>query len=121
LSDPDAEVREAACEAWGKQPGAETVAVLGGVLTGDIDLDVRLAAARALGRSKDPAAVTVLGEALEDRDPAMQYRAMLSLRKVTGKDFGVDVNRWQQYVRGETPKTEEPFSMAERFGKMFYD
>ena len=38
--------------------------------------------------------------------------AVLSLKKVTGKDFGNDVNRWQQYVRGETPP---PPSWGERF------
>lgn len=125
LGDPDAGVRMAACEAWGKRTDAEAAAILGGVIGGDIDLDVRLAAARALGRSKDPAAVTALGEALEDRDPAMQNRAMLSLAKVTGKDFGGDARRWQQYVRGELPESQQPVSVVERFGErfgeMFYD
>ena len=121
LSDPDVGVRTAACEAWGKRDDAEAAAILSGVLSGDIDLDVRLAAARALGRSKDPAAVTALGEALADKDPAMQNRAMLSLAKVTGKDFGSDAKRWQQYVQGELPKAQQPVSVAERLGGMFYD
>ncbi|MEE8451667.1 MAG: HEAT repeat domain-containing protein [Thermoguttaceae bacterium] len=121
LDDPDAGVRTAACEAWGNRTDAEAAAILSGALSGDIDLDVRLAAARALGKSKDPAAVTALGEALEDRDPAMQNRAMLSLAKVTGKDFGGDAKRWRQYVRGELPEAQRPVSVVERLGGMFYD
>jgi len=119
LGDPDAGVRVAACEAWGQRSDAEAASILGGALSGDIELDVRLAAARALGRSKDPAAITALGEALEDKDPAMQHRAMLSLAQVTGKEFGGDAKRWQQYVRGEPPEAQPPVSVAERFGGMF--
>jgi len=118
LDDPDIEVRTAACEAWGHRGGAEAASVLGGVLDGDLDTDVRLAAARALGRSKDPAAVAALGRALEDNDPALQYRAVLSLRKVTGENFGNDVSRWQQYVAGQVPKPAEAPSLAERLREM---
>jgi hypothetical protein len=57
-----------------------------------------------------------LGEALADTDPAMQYRAVLSLKQITGKDLGDDVHRWQQYVKGELP--EEP-SWAERIRRLF--
>ena len=65
--------------------------------------DVRLAAAKALGETRNPAAVPALGEALADADPAMQYRAVLSLKQATGKDLGNSVDRWQQYVKGEQP------------------
>jgi hypothetical protein len=115
----DADVRVAACEVLGKRGGAEATAVLAGLLGGDVDADVRLAAARALGEGKDPAAVAALGRALEDTDPAMQYRAVLSLQTVTGKDFGNDVNQWRQYVKGETPKPAQPVSIAERLRQMF--
>ena len=56
---------------------------------------------------------------LRDKDPAMQYRAVLSLRELTGKDFDGDVTRWQQYVRGEVPKTREPILTAERLRRLF--
>jgi len=119
LSDTDADVRVMACEAWGKRGDAEAAKVLAGALAGDSDSDVRLAAARALGRIKDPAAVAALGEALTDKDPAMQYRAVQSLRESTGKDFGNDVQRWQQYVRGELPAPSRSSSFAERLRQMF--
>jgi len=119
LNDPEVDVRVAACHAWAKRGGPEAVRVLSGLLGGDVDSEVRLAAAQALGQTRDPAAVAALGKALEDSDPAMQYRAVLSLRKITGEDFGNDVNQWRQYVKGETPKPARPVSIADRFRHMF--
>jgi HEAT repeat protein len=116
LSDADAHVRVAACDAWGKRNDAQAVQLLAGALSGDVDADVRLAAAKALGETKGPEAAKALGEALSDADPAMQYRAVLSLKKVTGKDLGNDVNRWQQYVQGEPAP---PPTLAERFWQLF--
>jgi HEAT repeat protein len=117
LSDADTQVRVSACEAWGKRGDAPAVTLLSDALRSDVDADVRLAAAKALGESKNREAVTALGEALGDSDPAMQYRAVLSLQQVTGKDLGNDVNRWQQYVKGEVP--EPTPSLAERFRRLF--
>lgn len=119
LSDPDAEVRVAACEIWGDRGDAEATALLAEVLDRDADVDVRLAAAAALGESENPAAAAALGLALEDRDPAMQYRAVLSLRRLTGKNFGNDVNRWRQYVAGRLPEPASPPSIAERLRQVF--
>jgi len=118
IGDADPLVRAAACEALGRRGGTESVKLLGETLRGDVDADVRLAAAMALGETKNPEAVAPLGEALADSDPAMQYRAVLALRRVTGKDLGNDVERWQQYVRGELP--DRTPSLAERlFGGWF--
>lgn len=119
VNDSDSDVRVAACEGWGKRGGPEAVEILSSTLGSDVDADVRLAAARALGQTGDPGAVAALGEALEDRDPAMQYVAVQSLRNVTGKDFDGDVSRWRQYVRGETPGPRKPVSIAERLRGMF--
>lgn len=117
LADGDAHVRAVVCEAWGKQGDAEGMKLLSDTLRSDVDADVRLAAARALGETKNPQAVPALSEALSDNDPAMQYRAVLSLQKVTGKDLGNDVERWRQYVKGEQP-TWTP-SLAERIRRWF--
>ncbi len=117
LSDADTHVRVATCEAWGKRGDAQAVQILSGALRSDVDADVRLAAAKALGETKGPEAVAALGEALGDSDPAMQYRAVLSLQRVTGKNLGNDVNRWQQYVKGELP--EPTPSLAERIRRLF--
>ena len=118
LADSDTHVRVVACEAWGRHGDAQTVKLLSDMLRTDVDADVRLAAAKALGETKNAEAVAALGEALSDADPAMQYRAVLSLQKVTGKDLGNDVGRWQQYVKGQQPTATSP-SLAERFFRLF--
>jgi HEAT repeat protein len=113
MNDPDLSARVAACEAWGRHHDEQAVDLLAAAMSGDADSDVRLAAARALGETKSPAAVKPLGDALNDADPALQWRAVQALKRITGKDLGNDVNRWQQYVRGETPS---PPTLAERLG-----
>ena len=117
LGDADTHVRVVACEAWGKHGDAQAVKLLSEALRSDVDADVRLAAAKALGETKNREAVAALGDALADADPAMQYRAVLSLQQVTGKDLGDDVNRWQQYVKGEQP--EPTPSWAEHIRRLF--
>ena len=117
LSDVDVQVRIAACESWGKRGDDGAVKLLVESLRSDVDIDVRLAAAKALGETRNQAAVEALGEALEDSDPAMQYRAVLSLQQATGKDLGNDVYRWQEYVKGEIP--EPTPTLAERLRRMF--
>jgi HEAT repeat protein len=112
LKDPDAEVRVTACETLGRRKGSAAVSGLADTLKTDLDKDVRLAAARALGETKDPTAREPLGAALDDPDPAMQYRAVMSLRLVTGQNFGNDVARWKAYVKGEPPA--KPVSIANR-------
>jgi HEAT repeat protein len=114
LKDPDADVRVAACDALARRKGPVAVAGLTETLKSDLDKDVRLAAARALGETKDPAAREALGVALDDPDPAMQYRAVMSLRQVTGQNFGNDVARWRAYVKGEPPPKAKPVSIANR-------
>jgi len=119
LKDSDSDVRVRACDLLAKNLDAAAVTALSETLTGAVDHDVRLAGARALGEAKDPAAVRALGVALEDPDPAMQYRAVTSLQKVTGKDLGSDVERWRQYVKGEPPPTSPPTSVADRLKQLF--
>ena len=80
--------------------------------------EMRLAAAQALGETKNPAAIGALGDALNDSDPAMQYRAVLSLKQATGKDFGDSVDRWQQYVKQQRPQGSAS-SLAERDRSVF--
>jgi HEAT repeat protein len=116
MGDPDFEVRTAACRALGKRHDEEAVQLLSVAMMSDVESDVRLTAARALGETQNPAAVKSLGDALNDNDPAMQYSAMTSLMKVTNKDLGYNVERWQQYVRGENPA---PQTLAERMRQWF--
>jgi HEAT repeat protein len=119
LNDSIPDVRIAACEGWSQVGGPDASRQLAGTLSSDVDFDVRLAAAKALGTTGDPTAVAVLGSALEDRDPAMQFQAVQSLRELTGKDLGNDVNRWRQYVNRELPDGDHSVSIAERLRAQF--
>ena len=124
VKDPDPEVRVAVCEAWGNRlaAGGKAAAppsdiaiaskILGDSLSGDTNIDVRLAAAHALGSVKDPRTVGTLSIALKDPDPALQLRAVASLKEVSGKDFGNDVSKWQQYAASVAPPPESPSVVA---------
>jgi len=118
LADNDVQVREACCAAWAKRGGDEAVDALTRALASDTNLDVRLAAARALGETRSPRAVAPLGEALSDADPALQFRAVESLRAVSGRDFGDDLGAWQQFAKGGPVDTKTP-SLAERLRNLF--
>ena len=119
LEDDSPDVRAMACDMMGRRGGSQAVRLLSKTVASDINADVRLAATRALGETGDPAAVAGLGVALEDGDPTMQYRAVLSLQKVTHKDYGKDVGLWRQYVKGENPAPPAPTSIAERIRNLF--
>jgi HEAT repeat protein len=120
LQDPDADARVAACEAWGKRgDDPQAAELLAGVLHTDTNHDVRLAAARALGSTRSPQAIAALSDALVEQDPAMQYRAMLSLKDVTGEDLGNNVDRWQQYVKEGHAQPAKPSWLAEQKKKLF--
>jgi HEAT repeat protein len=114
VKDTDADVRMIVCDLWGKRHDADAAQILAGVLSSDSDRDVRMTAARALGHMHDPAAVRALAPALDDTDPAMQYRAMVALRESTGADIGTDpgdVDHWRQYAKNGTMP---PTSWAQR-------
>ncbi|MBN2577913.1 MAG: HEAT repeat domain-containing protein [Pirellulales bacterium] len=119
LKDTDADARVAACEAWGKRGDAQAAHLLAGMLRSDEDHDVRLAAARALGFTHEPEAIAALGEMLMESDPAMQYRAVLSLKQITGEDLGNNVDRWRQYVQEGRAQPAKPSWLAKQAEQWF--
>ena len=118
LTDSNADVRVACCQAWGRRQGSEATKALTQVLSSDTDIDVRLAATRALGEMRDEAAIPALGEALSDTDPALQYRAVQSLKHVSGRDFGSDMNAWREFAKNS--RNAPPPTIAERLRSWFY-
>jgi hypothetical protein len=117
LNDGNAEVRVACCNAWGERGGQAAVSLLAETINRDTDLDVRLAAIRALGRIREPGTVAALTPALEDPNPAVQYRTVQSLRNVYERDLGNDVNAWRQMAAGQTDIA--PPTVAERLRNLF--
>jgi len=118
LQDPDDTVRSTACEVWGERGGAEAVQLLSQRYRSDDDLDVRLRAIRMLGKLEDKDAIPVLAVALEDPDPAVQYRAVAALKQVSGRDLGNDVNAWRAWAADPDADRGE-WSVAETLRKLF--
>jgi HEAT repeat protein len=118
LSDEDEAVRVACCKALGRRAEAASVKSLANSLRADEDIDVRLAAADALGKIKSPEALQAIRVALDDRDPAMQYAGVQSMKSMTGQDYGPDVQAWRQVAAGETPQPTETPTLAERLRRV---
>lgn len=116
LQDDDRGVRRSCCRALGKRGEVAGVPVLAKVIESEEDFDVRMAAVEALGAINSPDAVTALTAALEDRDPAMQFAGVKAMQRVSGKDYGNNVDTWLQYARGGTPTVPEAeeVSVAQR-------
>ncbi len=119
LHDSDSSVRRTACRAWGKRNDQEAVRQLSETLGSDADIEVRIAAARELGHFRDPIAYQALGLALDDKDPALQYRAVESLKRASGKDYGNNLKAWQTFAQGQDPGPEYVPSLAERVRRIF--
>jgi hypothetical protein len=120
LKDSDALVRIAALEAIGTSFEGGTgqlAAFLIDKMQHDTDKDVRLTAVRLLGQKfpyafkERPEHITVersLCEMLNDKVPAVRYETMQSLHRVTGKDYGNNINRWLEYAQSKTLSAEPP-------------
>ena len=118
MQDPNESVRIRACDVWAKRGGEEAVQLLAMRFQTDTDLDVRLRALKMLGELKDAQAIPVLARALEDGDPAVQYRAVASLKQVSGRDLGNDVNAWREWAADPAAHKAE-WSIAEGFRRLF--
>jgi len=118
LQDPSVMGRIKACDVWAKRGGEEAVQLLATRFRTDDELDVRLRALKKLGELKDKQAIPVLAKALEDGDPAVQYRAVAALKQVSGRDLGNDVNAWRAWA-ADPAADRNDWSIAEQFRKLF--
>jgi oligoendopeptidase F len=125
LKDDNAFIRISAVEALGKIFAGEKdnlADVLLNQIKSDTDKDVRIIAIRELGKKiKEPQLnkkITIaLGDSLYDKVLAVRYEAMVSLAKVSEKDYGKDINRWIKYVqnlKGETTELPKERTWAEK-------
>lgn len=115
LDDPSTDVQVFAIEEIAKQGGPDAVSILCEAVQNGSEIDVRLAATRGLANYKDKEVFPALNAALDDTDPALQHRAVESLRVVTGKDFGGDISAWREYVKTGAPPAQKEQSIAEQF------
>lgn len=119
-TDADPDVRVVACEALGERGDPAACQALAQVLGSDTDPDVRLAATRELGKFKnDREAMQALRLALDENNPALQFRAVQSLKDMTGKDYGADMIAWKEFVDGGNPPDPPPATIAERLKKWY--
>ncbi len=116
--DPEPDVRKAAIAALKNRGDQKARMELQGIVSRDTNLDVRLAATRALGNYTDNDVLRALAPALDDKNPAIQYRATKSLRDVTGQDFGEDVLAWKEYIRSKigNPTETKSFDVQQTSG-----
>lgn len=119
LGDSDPMVRRKCCHGLGEKGAVAAIEPLARALREDGDSDVRVAATKALGRMESPEAIRALAAGLQDRDPALQYAAMQSVKQLSGKDFGGDVRSYLQYAQGdEITIDDSEVSVAERLRQL---
>ena len=121
--DADVNVRVEAIREIARLRPPDAVEQLASALQRDTEIDVRLAGARALGgfpvskknSARDRRVLEALALALEDSDPALQYRVLESLRSASGEDFGTDLSAWRTYAQTGAPPNRPSASLAEQF------
>ncbi|MEL6897325.1 MAG: HEAT repeat domain-containing protein, partial [Planctomycetota bacterium] len=105
LEDESIKVQMAACEAMGKRTEPEAGALLAKVVGSSQDHDVRLTAVDSLGSHTGDSVRAALRQAVQKREPAIRITSIASLKRVTGQDFGNDVDAWVAYLDGEPGET----------------
>ena len=110
LNDENVDVQIQCCRGWGKWGTDESVSVLGEVLDNKLAaMDLKIAAIDALQASGRPQGATFLVSLLDKReDPALQYRALEALQKITGQNLLDNQEAWQAYV---AEKIEKPLAV----------
>lgn len=99
LEDPDSLVRLEAARALQRVYSDSAVLPLINRLSRDNEPepDIRAEVARALGQYPRTIVVDSLINALDEYDLTIAYSAMLSLRSLTGQDFGLDRAAWKNW------------------------
>lgn len=112
-SDPEPVLRVQACRALGKVGRPEDSTVLTRVMATDTLEDCRIAAIEAIGnlKSTDPRISRVLVRAMHHDDPATRLASLNALRKITGRDLGVDAEAWAKILPAD-PTDESKTLMA---------
>jgi HEAT repeat protein len=102
-------IRVEACRALGKVGLPEDATTLARVMSVDKLEDCRIAAIEGIGMLKtvEPRIYLLLLDGMDHADPAIRYECLESLRKLTGRDAGIDPAAWRRELEPML-KTESP-------------
>lgn len=108
-SDPEGFVRVQACRALGKVGRAEDATVLARIMAVDSLEDCKVASIEGMAELQaiDPRIFEVLINGMDHDDPAIRLASLQALRKITGKDLGVEPGPWRQALT-PTPTPPQP-------------
>ena len=111
-STDDAEkVRLAACEAWRIVKGTDARNMLMTLANNPKETpSIRRAAIASLGAFEDADVKSSLARLLDDKSPAIQFQSTQSLKQITGKDYGGDIQAWRDFMQGkDVPEPDTSF------------
>jgi hypothetical protein len=108
IQDKNDKVRLTVAQTLGTSSSPEAASALMAMAKSDSSRVVQLAAIESLGKYPSAEVRQFLASKLEDRSPAMQYQASLALKKITGKDYGGDIDAWKRYLAGEDIPESKP-------------
>lgn len=112
-TDESEKVRLAACESWRAVKGTEAQNMLMTMARNPKETpSIRRAATNALSEFDDANVKSTLASILDDKSPALQYQAAMSLKKITGRDYGGDIDAWREYMQGKDVPEPERSMMA---------
>jgi hypothetical protein len=99
VGDPEGIIRAEACRSIGKIGNPDDASLLARVMTIDNLEDCRMAAIEGLGEMKvnDPRIIQILIDGMDHEDPAIRMASLTSLRKISGKDLGVEPEPWRKH------------------------
>ncbi|ODT98978.1 MAG: hypothetical protein ABS79_05095 [Planctomycetes bacterium SCN 63-9] len=99
IGHPEGILRAEACRALGKIGQADDASLLARVMTIDNLEDCRMAAIEGLGEMKanDPRVIQILIDGMEHDDPAIRMASLTALRKISGKDLGIEIDPWRKH------------------------
>jgi len=110
IGNPEGVIRAEGCRALGKIGNPDDASLLARVMTIDNLEDCRMAAIEGLGEMKasDPRIIQVLIDGMEHDDPAIRMASLTSLRKIAGKDLGVEPGPWRKHYETILAQTNPP-------------
>ena len=114
VDDPEAIIRAQACRALGRVGKKEDATVLTRKMTVDTLVDCRIAAIEAIGDLKpdDKRITMMLLNGMQHDEPAIRLASLEALKKMTGKDLGVDVVPWIKLLRPEMLASQPELASA---------